>query len=133
MFKKIYFTIVLMLLTISLVFAQEQHPQYQYSVTVDRIKDGDTFNADLYMGLGVSMYRTVRCLGYNAPETRTRDLEEKRSGIEATLFFSILMEDVDYIVVKKPYVDSFGRVLGEVYLKDGSSVSELMINEGFTK
>jgi endonuclease YncB( thermonuclease family) len=54
---------------------------YYYNAEVKRIVDGDTF--DILIDLGFDTFRKgrVRLYGVNTPESRTRNLEEKKNGI----------------------------------------------------
>ena len=54
-----------------------------YKAEILRIVDGDT--VDVRIDLGFNMWHKcrVRLMGINAPESRTRDLEEKERGLAA--------------------------------------------------
>ena len=56
---------------------------YQYKVKLDRVIDGDTIDCMIDLGFDVSTKKRIRFLGINTPESRTRDLEEKKRGLEA--------------------------------------------------
>ena len=53
-------------------------------VSVDKVIDGDTI--DVTMDLGFDLYKSerVRIAGVDTPEKRTKDLEEKALGLDAT-------------------------------------------------
>ena len=53
-------------------------------VKLKKVVDGDTI--DVIIDLGFDLYKTerVRVAGIDTPEKRTRDLEEKALGIDAT-------------------------------------------------
>lgn len=99
---------------------------------VVRVLDGDTIE--------VEVKRTVRIrlLDCWAPETRTRDAEEKKEGLAAKEFLKQLV-DKQPVSVHVPlsaqgkFGDSMsmGRVLGHVYLEDGRDVSALVVGAGF--
>ena len=58
---------------------------YNFRVTeVVKVVDGDTI--DVIIDLGFDLYKKerVRIAGIDTPEKRTRDLEEKELGIDAT-------------------------------------------------
>ena len=109
-------------------------PNYTYSASLDRIIDGDTIEATIDLGHSVFMKRTLRLLGYDSPEIRTRDDQEKVAGLEAKKFLeSILTKNLVVRTVKK---DSFGRWLSEVWYQSADewvSVSESMIKHGYIK
>ena len=50
---------------------------YHYSAKVTRVVDGDTIDVVLDLGFDVSLKARVRFFGIDAPESRTRDAEEK--------------------------------------------------------
>ena len=52
---------------------------YEYRCKILRIVDGDTVDVDIDLGFGVWMHRErVRIMGIDTPESRTRDLTEKK-------------------------------------------------------
>ena len=85
---------------------------YEFKVT--RVIDGDTFEGDVYLGLDVVLKKqVVRIKGYDAPETRTRDTDEKARGILAKKQLQILIENKTVLVL----IDgkgSFKRLLGNL-------------------
>jgi micrococcal nuclease len=57
---------------------------YYYNCTLLKVIDGDTIDVDIDLGFGVTLSnQRLRLYGINTPETRTRDLEEKRRGLIA--------------------------------------------------
>ena len=77
-------------------------------------------------------------MGINAPESRTRDLEEKAKGLAAKDRVKQLLEGCDNIQLHSHGVGKFGRCLGEIMLDvvDGQerltleSLNKILINEG---
>ena len=54
---------------------------YEYRVKIVRVVDGDTVDVDIDLGFGVWLKKQrVRLYGIDTPESRTRDLVEKRFG-----------------------------------------------------
>ena len=54
---------------------------YRYTVNVVKVVDGDTVDVDIDLGFGmVYKKQRVRMLGIDTPESRTRDLVEKKFG-----------------------------------------------------
>ena len=54
---------------------------FVYNATLDRIIDGDTFDCILDLGFDVKLHKQrVRLSGIDTPESRTRDLAEKKLG-----------------------------------------------------
>ena len=54
---------------------------YEYRATLLKIVDGDTVDVDIDLGFGVWLSnQRIRLYGIDTPESRTRDLEEKKCG-----------------------------------------------------
>ena len=53
---------------------------YKYNAKLDRVVDGDTVDALVDLGFDTWKKVRIRMQGMNAPESRTRDLEEKARG-----------------------------------------------------
>ena len=57
---------------------------YEYRCVILRVVDGDTADVDIDMGFGVWFRKQrIRFYGIDTPESRTRDLEEKKYGLMA--------------------------------------------------
>jgi len=54
---------------------------YEYKAKLDRVIDGDTIDCHIDLGFNVTLKERVRLKGIDTPETRTRDLEEKKRGL----------------------------------------------------
>ena len=108
---------------------------YNYGVKIDRVVDGDTLDVMIDLGFNTHIKRRIRMHGINAPESRTRDLEEKARGL-ASKERLIELLDEDNIVMKSHGKGKFGRVLGELFIKKENeyiSVNDLLVKEGFAK
>ena len=58
---------------------------YNFRVTeINRVLDGDTIDVTIDLGFDLYKKERVRVAGVDTPEKRTRDLEEKALGIDAT-------------------------------------------------
>ena len=54
---------------------------FEYKCKILRIVDGDTVDVDIDLGFGIWRHRErVRLVGIDTPESRTRDLVEKKFG-----------------------------------------------------
>jgi len=105
---------------------------YTYQITkVKRVIDGDTIEATIDLGFSIFHNITIRLLGIDSPETRTKDLEEKAKGLEAKDFLRIYMDDNkdSFMTLHSMELDSFGRSLGDVFI-DGENLSNLMLGNG---
>ena len=105
---------------------------YKYNAKLIRVIDGDTVDALIDLGLDVWVKKRIRLHGIDTPETRTRDLEEKKAGIAAKDRLSELMERCDYkFVLVSHGVGKYGRCLGELFIENSQeSVNQMLINEG---
>ena len=106
---------------------------YTYKIEVDRVVDGDTIDAIIDLGFDVSDKKRIRFMGVNAPESRTRDADEKVRGLAAKKRVEELLQDAEVITVKSHGVGKFGRCLGELILTQAGedvNLNELLISEG---
>ena len=90
---------------------------YEYKCKILRIVDGDTVDIDIDLGFGVWMHKErVRMYGIDTPESRTRDLEEKKYGLAAKAFLTEMLDD-SHLILKthKDERGKFGRILGEIW------------------
>ena len=106
---------------------------YKYNATVTRVIDGDTIDAMIDLGFDTWVSKRIRFYGINTPESRTRDLEEKKRGKAATAYLIEILEANDNkFVLQSHGVGKFGRCLGELFVESlgDLSVQQQMINEG---
>ena len=104
-----------------------------------KVLDGDTI--DVIIDLGFDLYKKerVRIAGVDTPEKRTRNLEEKELGIDATNWLKKELEDVlagdDELIIRTELhggVGKYGRLLGWLYVGDEQvSLNEQMITQGY--
>tara|TARA_R100000278_G_C5357032_1_gene123921 strand:- start:174 stop:530 length:357 start_codon:yes stop_codon:yes gene_type:complete len=109
--------------------------KYNYGVKIDRVVDGDTLDVMIDLGFNTHIKRRIRMYGINAPESRTRDLEEKARGLASKERLIEMLEE-DNIIMKSHGKGKFGRVLGELFIKKENeyiSVNDLLVKEGFAK
>ena len=70
---------------------------FVYNATLDRIIDGDTFDCVLDLGFDVKLHKQrVRLHGIDTPESRTRNLAEKKLGLAAKERLKELWQDFGY-------------------------------------
>jgi micrococcal nuclease len=105
-----------------------------YVKKVTKIVDGDTIDVDIDLGFDISFSSRVRLAGIDTPESRTRDLEEKKLGLEAKEYLKHAISNAKTVVIKTEKINSsekYGRILGWVYLDgDTVSINDHMINVG---
>ena len=113
---------------------------YNFRVTeINRVVDGDTIDVTIDLGFDLYKKERVRVAGVDTPEERTRDLEEKALGIDATNWLKQKLEDTidgEYeLTIRtelKGGVGKYGRLLGWLYVGDEEvSLNEDMIEEGY--
>ena len=108
---------------------------YQYRCKIVKIIDGDTVDVDIDLGFGVWLHKErVRLYGIDTPESRTRDLEEKKYGLAAKQFLTNMLNDDGGIVLKthKDAEGKFGRILGELWRTTNyadKSINEYLIEK----
>ena len=101
--------------------------------------DGDTIDVTIDLGFDLYKKERVRVAGVDTPEKRTRDLEEKELGIDATNWLKEKLEGAiegdDELTIRtelKGGVGKYGRLLGWLYIGDAQmSLNEQMIDEGY--
>lgn len=103
---------------------------YIYNAEVIKVVDGDTVDARVDLGFDTWKKVRIRFQGFNAPESRTRDLEEKKYGLAAKAFVEEQMPvGSDQILqTQKDKTGKFGRILG-VFIVNNRNLNELMIQE----
>ena len=108
-------------------------------VEVNRVVDGDTIDVTIDLGFDLFKKERVRVAGVDTPEKRTRDLEEKELGIEATNWLKEKLDGAisgdDDLIIRTELVGGvgkYGRLLGWLYIGDSElSLNEIMIEEGY--
>jgi len=108
-------------------------------IKVDKVLDGDTIDVTIDLGFDLYKKERVRIAGVDTPEKRTKNLEEKALGIDATNWLKKELEDVlagdDELIVRTELhggVGKYGRLLGWLYVGDEElSLNEQMITQGY--
>ena len=114
---------------------------YNFRVTeINRVLDGDTIDVTIDLGFDLFKKERVRIAGVDTPEKRTRDLEEKELGIDATNWLKKKLEDTiagdgDELTIRTELVGGmgkYGRLLGWLYINEETvSLNEQMSEEGY--
>jgi micrococcal nuclease len=113
---------------------------YNFRVTeINRVLDGDTIDVTIDLGFDLYKKERVRIAGIDTPEKRTRDLEEKALGIDATNWMKEQLEDAingeSELTIRtelKGGMGKYGRLLGWLYVGDADiSLNEAMIISGY--
>ena len=113
---------------------------YNFRVTkIKKVLDGDTIDVVIDLGFDLAKTERVRIAGVDTPEKRTRNLEEKALGLDATNWLKDKLNQTikgdEELVVRtelKGGVGKYGRLLGWLYVGDAEvSLNEQMIEEGY--
>ena len=104
---------------------------YNFRVTeINKVVDGDTIDVTIDLGFDLYKKERVRIAGVDTPEKRTRDLEEKELGIDATNWMKENIEGAidgdDELTIRTEHkggVGKYGRLLGWLYVGDEETVS----------
>ena len=89
---------------------------YEYKCKIVKVIDGDTVDVDIDLGFGVWLHKErIRLYGIDTPESRTRDLEEKKYGLMAKKLVLTLMPigSMQTLITEKDKTGKFGRILGK--------------------
>ena len=106
---------------------------------INRVLDGDTIDVTIDLGFDLYKKERVRIAGVDTPEKRTRNLEEKALGIDATNWLKEKLDSTiagdDELTIRTELVGGvgkYGRLLGWLFIGDGNvSLNEKMITEGY--
>lgn len=106
---------------------------YEYRCELRAVVDGDTVDVDIDLGFDSWLRKQrVRLAGINAPETHTKDADEKARGLRARDRLRSLLEGPGKLVLRVERYDAtekFGRILGRIVNGDGLDVSAILLAE----
>ena len=98
---------------------------YEYHAKVNRVVDGDTIDVTIDLGFHTHIKTRVRMEGMNAPESRTRNLEEKERGLAAKARLQEIIEyNKNHCILKVSGLGKYGRALATVFVENLSPVSK---------
>lgn len=96
---------------------------YEYNAIVDRVVDGDTIDCTIDLGFHTWKKIRVRLEGINAPESRTRDKEEKAKGLAAKeRLEEILSYNNNQCILQVSGLGKFGRALATILVDSLSPI-----------
>lgn len=111
---------------------------YYYIAEIVSVYDGDTVTAVIDLGFKTQVRVKVRLIGIDTPEIRTKDLDEKKKGLETRDWLRERILNKKVLIHTKEK-GKFGRWLGMIWtLEEGkpefeNSYNKQLINEGFAK
>lgn len=98
-----------------------------YPATVFIIKDGDTIECRIDLGLGIYKVESIRLAGIDAPEMSTAEGKAVKKELQQ------LLQDKQVIIsTANDKREKYGRLLADVIL-NGINVNQLLIKKGLVK
>lgn len=108
--------------------------EWRFPCTIIRVIDGDTVEVQPKIGFGVMFEKIrIRLQDINAPETRTRDKEEKKRGLASKAYLQELLPvglKCVYRSMKFNPDKTFNRYLGDITTNDFDSIRTAMVSAG---
>ena len=94
---------------------------------ITKIIDGDTIDVDIDLGFDCWLHRQrIRLHGIDTPESRTRDLEEKKYGLAAKAFVEKFIPLGSTALLNTKEKGKYGRYLGDFIVKNQWLCPELL-------
>jgi len=108
---------------------------YNYKIhKLVKVVDGDTVDAIIDLGFNIHVTKRIRLYGIDAPESRTRDKEEKVRGLAAKARLKELLDKKQKMYIESFGEGKFGRLLAKIFVGEAQvDVIDLMIAEGHGK
>lgn len=109
---------------------------YHYLAKVVSVYDGDTFTADIDLGLHTWVTgEKIRLNRINAPEVRG---SEKAKGLKSRDFLRSKIDGKEIVLQTiKDSKGKYGRYLGEIWLEESKgnfiNINDLLVKEGFAQ
>ena len=101
---------------------------YEYKAKLLRVIDGDTIDAMIDLGFNTWTKKRVRLYGIDAPESRTKDLEEKRQGQAATKRLQELLASTNgELIIHSHGIGKYGRCLGTLFIGEYNINQQLLL------
>ncbi len=106
---------------------------YEYKVKeILKVIDGDTVDVLIDLGFKIYITQRIRLVGIDAPETRTKDIEEKKKGLDSKEFVQRFLDNAKQnskdIVIRTTIDDKYGRILGEISV-DGVYINKFLLEK----
>jgi len=105
---------------------------FEYQCKIVKIIDGDTVDVDIDLGFGVWFKKQrIRFYGIDTPESRTRDLEEKKYGLAAKAFVEahLPVGSIRTLTTVKDKTGKYGRILGKFKAFDSYTDAWVNLNQ----
>ena len=105
---------------------------FEYNCTIVKVIDGDTVDVDIDLGFGVWLKKQrIRLYGIDTPESRTRDLEEKKYGLIAKAFVlaCLPLGTTQTLTTVQDKTGKYGRILGKFKAYDSDLDAWVNMNQ----
>ena len=105
---------------------------FEYNCTIVKVIDGDTVDVDIDLGFGVWLKKQrIRLYGIDTPESRTRDLEEKKYGLVAKAFVlaHLPLGCTRTLTTVQDKTGKYGRILGKFKAYDSDLDAWVNMNQ----
>ena len=100
---------------------------HEYPCVITKIIDGDTIDVDIDLGFDCWLHKQrIRLYGIDTPESRTRDLEEKKYGLAAKAFVEKFIPLGSTALLNTKEKGKYGRYLGDFKVKNQWLCTELL-------
>ena len=87
----------------------------------------------LDLGFDVLLHnQRVRLAGIDTPESRTKNLEEKKMGLAAKARLKEILAEHKF-KIQSLGKGKYGRILGIPHTEDGQNICQMLIDEGHAK
>ena len=100
---------------------------------ITNVVDGDTFDADVKLGYGLTTSQRFRISGINAPEVFGK---EKENGIVSKKFLAETLLNKNVLIINKG-IDSFRRIIGDIYFINDDNIlinmADLLVEKGLAE
>ena len=105
---------------------------FEYACKVLRVVDGDTIDVNIDLGFNIWHRGRVRMAGIDTPESRTRNLEEKKLGLASKARLKALLKGQKVSIQCTKEKGKFGRILADVMVGD-TNINKQLIDEGHAR
>lgn len=106
----------------------------KYTAYISNIYDGDTFDATIKWNENTWLRFRCRMWGFDAPEIKTKNKEEKQKAIETKEFLIKELEKTEMMSeIRCLEFDKYGRLLIILYIPSvypHHSINDLIVNKG---
>ena len=110
---------------------------YNYNAKCIRVVDGDTIDAEIDLGFDIKIKKRIRLAGIDAPESRTRNLAEKKMGLASKEKLKEMLEgSANDFELESTEVGKYGRVLGKLHISKLAGrdvITKVCINDELVK